>query len=471
MNEYLLQTMLFGFINKMNTGNILIDLLYIVGVILLFTLIGSPQFKGLLFRKFQSIVKYFDNARYLTIKSEDNNVTLRFRAILHHINRKENPTITSIIENMQMKWSKKSNDYEEDKNITWKINQTSEFIVTNNIKGKIYYYEKEKFKNTNDKMNMIEVTEMVLFSSTLSIHQLTVWVDDKLEEYEQFIKSKTLDKQYLVDITYNSAVKDIEYLYTMWSSNVKFDNRFFTDKNEIVNKINFFINNPKWYEERGIPHTLGILLWGEPGCGKTGFIKSIMNLTNRHGINIKLTNKFDMNLLRDLIYDEEIGKEMLIPQNKRIIIFEDIDCMSDITTDREIKEQHLESKLESNSIMKKNKDTYEEKEAHDLSNNSLSFLLNILDGLQECTGRIIIMTTNKPHLLDKALIRPGRIDYKINFTKATKQDIMNILNFYWSVDYDGYLFSNEVEQKYSHAEIINFCRSSNTLIESIGKII
>jgi chaperone BCS1 len=62
----------------------------------------------------------------------------------------------------------------------------------------------------------------------------------------------------------------------------------------------------------------------------------------------------------------------------------------------------------------------------------LSFFLNILDGLNECPGRIIIMATNKPEQLDKALIRPGRIDYNIHFTKATNEDINNILNFYWN---------------------------------------
>ena len=96
----------------------------------------------------------------------------------------------------------------------------------------------------------------------------------------------------------------------------------------------------------------------------------------------------------------------------------------------------------------------------------MSFLLNILDGLQECNGRIIIMTTNKPEMLDKALVRPGRIDYKINFTKATIKDITNILNFYWNQDYDGYKLDSNINMKYSHAEIINMCRSSDTLLST-----
>ena len=58
---------------------------------------------------------------------------------------------------------------------------------------------------------------------------------------------------------------------------------------------------------------------------------------------------------------------------------------------------------------------------NNLNNNNLSFFLNIIDGLNECSGRIIIMTTNKIDYLDKAIIRPGRIDIKINFKKYEKR--------------------------------------------------
>lgn len=37
-------------------------------------------------------------------------------------------------------------------------------------------------------------------------------------------------------------------------------------------------------------------------------------------------------------------------------------------------------------------------------------LLNVLDGVVDTPGRIVVMTTNYPEALDAALIRPGRID-------------------------------------------------------------
>ena len=55
----------------------------------------------------------------------------------------------------------------------------------------------------------------------------------------------------------------------------------------------------------------------------------------------------------------------------------------------------------------------------------------MFDGINECSGRIIIMTSNKPEVLDKALIRPGRIDIKIHFQKCTSYDIMCLINLFW----------------------------------------
>ncbi|KAF6839386.1 mitochondrial chaperone bcs1 [Colletotrichum plurivorum] len=51
---------------------------------------------------------------------------------------------------------------------------------------------------------------------------------------------------------------------------------------------------------------------------------------------------------------------------------------------------------------------------------SLSGLLNILDGTSSQEGRILIMTTNHAEHLDKALLRPGRVDMTVNFTLSDR---------------------------------------------------
>ena len=57
---------------------------------------------------------------------------------------------------------------------------------------------------------------------------------------------------------------------------------------------------------------------------------------------------------------------------------------------------------------------------------SLSGLLNAIDGVASHEGRVLVMTTNRPAALDPALVRPGRIDMRIEFTRATREQIRGL---------------------------------------------
>ena len=62
---------------------------------------------------------------------------------------------------------------------------------------------------------------------------------------------------------------------------------------------------------------------------------------------------------------------------------------------------------------------------------SFAGILNAIDGIAAQTGRLLFMTTNYKDKLDSALIRPGRIDYQIEFREATTAQIKDLFfNFY-----------------------------------------
>jgi chaperone BCS1 len=67
---------------------------------------------------------------------------------------------------------------------------------------------------------------------------------------------------------------------------------------------------------------------------------------------------------------------------------------------------------------------------------SLAGLLNVIDGVAAQEGRILIMTTNCPSKLDDALLRPGRVDVKVEFTLATKEQIRSIFYRMYSTKLD-----------------------------------
>jgi SpoVK/Ycf46/Vps4 family AAA+-type ATPase len=97
---------------------------------------------------------------------------------------------------------------------------------------------------------------------------------------------------------------------------------------------------------------------------------------------------------------------------------------------------------------------------------NLSKILNILDGIPERTGQIIIMSTNHPDLLDDALLRPGRVDCMIEFRKASSSSTKKIIkNFY---DVQSFTHTEEktikkINEKYTPAELFKKCSEQKTL--------
>ena len=63
---------------------------------------------------------------------------------------------------------------------------------------------------------------------------------------------------------------------------------------------------------------------------------------------------------------------------------------------------------------------------------TLSFILNIIDGIRETPGRILIITSNNYESLDPALIRPGRIDMTLEMKNTSVNVIKEMYNHYYN---------------------------------------
>ncbi len=173
-----------------------------------------------------------------------------------------------------------------------------------------------------------------------------------------------------------------------------------------INQLKFFLENELWYKNKGIPYHLGILLHGNPGCGKTSIIKATLEHTGRHAFVIPLNRVKTCGELENIFYSENVD-DINIPINKRIYIFEDVDCISNIVFDRKNKKNDDDEEEYYSDNEDKNSNDLNKNIINLLKNNkktsfkhsdrlNLSCLLNILDGIIETPGRIIIMTTNYP---------------------------------------------------------------------------
>ena len=117
---------------------------------------------------------------------------------------------------------------------------------------------------------------------------------------------------------------------------------------------------------------------------------------------------------------------------------------------------------------------------------TLSFILNIIDGIRETPGRIIIITSNHYKKLDEALVRPGRIDICLQMEKANIEIIKQMFDhfysynkwyieegnkkpdFYDTISLSRYNISDIIDRHLSQAEIVQ-CYSDSPIkfIENI----
>jgi len=172
---------------------------------------------------------------------------------------------------------------------------------------------------------------------------------------------------------------------------------------EIKEAVELPLAHPELYEDIGIKPPKGVILYGEPGTGKTLLAKAVANQTSATFLRVvgsELIQKYlgdGPKLVRELF---RVADDL----SPTIVFIDEIDAVGSKRYDsssggtREIQRTMLE-------------------------------LLNQLDGFDERGDVKVIMATNKIENLDPALIRPGRIDRKIEFPlpdTKTKRHIFNI---------------------------------------------
>lgn len=135
------------------------------------------------------------------------------------------------------------------------------------------------------------------------------------------------------------------------------------------------------YRQLGIPHRLGMLFEGPPGGGKSSAALMVAGLSDRALCVLPLgdSNMTDQMLLR----------LMCNTPPRAVVLVEDADTVF------EGRERKAENKL------------------------TFSAVLGALDGPHAAEGRIVIITTNRLHELDDALVREGRCDEVFHFGNAT----------------------------------------------------
>lgn len=264
------------------------------------------------------------------------------------------------------------------------------------------------------------------------------------------------------------------------SDDKTFSSLFHPDKEVIMKLVDDFTVRKGKFAIPGYPYKLGFLLHGEPGTGKTSFVKALAQHTGRHIVSIPLnrirTNQQLMDLMLGKSYRVEGLSDVLnLPVEKVIFILEDIDAASEVVKDRSkmglmslvqaVGHPPLAKRTRAKGKKKSRRRTRGEDEGTESSSDNsdgepsvspkgprgplggfgfpgffaggmggdelnLAGLLNVLDGVVDTPGRIVVMTTNHPEQLDPALIRPGRINRKIYMGHIRWEEARQLIQHY-----------------------------------------
>ncbi|HEX5410239.1 MAG TPA: AAA family ATPase [Terriglobia bacterium] len=171
------------------------------------------------------------------------------------------------------------------------------------------------------------------------------------------------------------------------------------EKERLIQDVGKFKASKKRYTELGVPYHRGYLFYGPAGTGKTSLASA---LAQKFGMSVYAVNLNDFN-------DRTLATAIREVPPDSVILFEDIDCMTGGKT----------REMAVDGLAKNRANSGSNETVSDLLGVTLSGLLNVLDGFSAPDSVLFVMTTNRIGALDPALLRPGRIDYKLYMGDAS----------------------------------------------------
>jgi chaperone BCS1 len=204
-----------------------------------------------------------------------------------------------------------------------------------------------------------------------------------------------------------------------------------------------FIARRDWYASRGIPYRRGYLFFGPPGSGKTSLARSLA-----HELGLTL---FVLDLSSSRTTDQQLFALLAQVPPRSMVLVEDVDRTRPMAT------QAARAKADKQT---------------DGGGATISGLLNAVDGPTSGEGRVLVFTTNNPSSLDPALLRPGRVDYRLEFRAADRGQAREIfLRFFPEETAAAEAFAAALDARaYTMAELQGILLAAETVRDAVAGI-
>jgi len=259
--------------------------------------------------------------------------------------------------------------------------------------------------------NDVEITHT--FNETNNYFTISSNQQEHVTNFMNMIIDYKADDKYIGNIIYVFSAYNASCATLRLNNPKSFDNIFLKEKDKkfIIDKIDIFLRSEQLYKEKCMPYKIGFILYGnEFGTGKSSTHYALSKY-------FKLPIYF-------LSADGNLSGQVDTIPPRSIIVIEEIDLYSIYTI--------------ANSSGSTISDYDED------GNSRLLDMLILLDGTAYLYGCIVIITTNNIDKIDPRILRPGRIDHRIEYTKCDLHQINCILKYY--CDSENVL-SDEIKQK------------------------
>lgn len=276
----------------------------------------------------------------------------------------------------------------------------SEYTIT--LKGGNYIRVIES--DLNDKRVNVSVTKLRIYGKDRN--KIRNWIIKNIESYLGYD---------------NILVRDTGAVNGDFAINKKsFDNIILYPevKKEIITGISNWYQSKDWYKNHQLVYKLGILLYGEPGCGKSSIIRAISTLLGNAPMII--INPSNLSKNNSGIVDYIVAKREEV-SGPIIVVFEDFDLMVYNRDEDKVDKDTMDICGLQNTIMQ------------------------ILDGMYSTEDTVYIATTNHIDKIDKALVRAGRFDIQEEILPFDYTRMMKFLNLFGK---DEKFYKENIEGRY-----------------------